>query len=832
MTHFMPMLPPEQNELLFGPQTCPKPVCPAYKRPLALAELDRLYGPVRGGFEPTKTRLPSLGNLPMDWAEEHFGSRYSAQVVGLSELAQASPEPPPVQPVFQAGWTRYEHGTGRVTRDSPQEPVVLFDTETYVKGGGHPVIGVAASTRAWYVWLHESIGNDRLDTQPGELIPGLGGLTFVAHNAMFDMSKTEAAYGLANQDRPYAVCTMALHTAMSGLGGDQVLRAYKSIPKGAPVPWVSMGSTDGLAAVLEHYTGRTMSKDARSLFVEGSLANIVANRKRLLAYALSDVYELWHLWASLWPKFRQHCPSNFTLSGLLEASRTLLPVVDDWHGRISSNNAVYSAKINQFDAALRELADKQVTEDPTGDPWLSQLDWTPARSGKNKGMPLWYRKLKKLSLKATVTPLLLKMSYRGEPLVYDKVKKWGYYDGGEFKRLPHKDGHGKNVGSPLSKDFAKRITDGTLTSAVPGNYAQEMANLSYWSSYQTRFEAQYAVQQEGFKAIVPLTKLLGTLTGRQVEKTWLTAAQTKPGKLGSDLFHAVQAPKGWAIVAWDEDTEEVRLASLYGDAEFGGGLGSTPMSQSAFMGCKADKTDAHSITAKVAQIHRQEAKVANFRDIYGGGFQTQADALQAAHPDWPASLVAEKVHSIMKAKRGAKTGGRWSGGTDSQYHNAAGKFATTKDFRLFTSRRQLPHIVNCRYDTQNSFYTSRYNFPTQGAGVDILHLTLSLVPWLAEEEGIPGGCWSYIMARHDEVAYLVRREYAHRFAELGHTAHTLAWACYFDSLGFNWLPTSACRLGGVNIDWVYRKEPMGEDKTELDAGYGLGWSGPDGEVVT
>lgn len=832
MTDLMPMLPEDQNRKLFGPLAS-KARVPSFRLPIILNELERLYGPLTGEETPTRTRLPDLGSEGPLAAVEGLSARYP--ITGLGDLASMVPVPPPVSPELQQGWTRYEHGTGSITRVSePSEPVLLYDIETYVLGGNHPLIGVAASTQAWYVWMSPAIAYAEPDGY-GPLIPVGQGKTLVAHNAMFDQSKTEEAYAYANQDRPYAVCTMALHTFMSGLGGDQILRAYRAIPVGAPVPWVKMACGDSLGAVLKHYTGREMSKAARDLFVKGSLAEIIADRDMLLAYAVNDVFELWHLWASLWPKFREHCPANFTIMGLMEASRSCLPVVSDWHERIASNDATHQALAREAETQLTALAVEALEGDPH-DPWLSQLDWTPAKSGKNKGKPAWYRaavlkKGAKLTPKSDPAPLLLRMSYLGHPLTKHKTKGWGYYVEGVFHRLPHKDGPGANVGSPLGKDFVNLIDKGVLTCDTEGNPAQALANLAYWTAFRKRFHDQYVRDRDSHKAIVPVTKLAGTLTGRQVEKLWLTASQAKKKRLGSDVTHAIQPPEGWSFVGWDEDTEEVRLASLYGDLQISGPPGSTPMSQSAFMGDKAFKTDPHSVVAKLAGFGaegRQDAKVFNFQDIYGGGMRAQCASLQASHPEWSQEEVQEKVLRMMNAKRGAKTRGSYSGGTDSHYHNAAKAMAGTPDFRLYTSRRQIPHVINSRYDTQRSFYTSRYNFPTQGAGVDILHLTLVLVPWLADEAGIPRDAWAYVFARHDEVWYITKEGWEDEFAEVGHTAHAIAWACYFESLGFYWLPTRAARLSAVNIDKVFRKEVDSDTNTQ----YGLGWDIPEGRNVS
>jgi DNA polymerase gamma 1 len=473
------------------------------------------------------------------------------------------------------------------------------------------------------------------------------------------------------------------------------------------------------------------------------------------------------------------------------------------------------------------------------DPWLSQLDWTPAKTGKNKGFPKWYREIlgKKtgLTLGSQVVPLLMQMTWKDQPLVFDKVKKWGWVnpESGNWERLPHPDGEGKNVGSPLSKHFAQFIEKGVMGSDSETNLAKEISNLSYWVSFQSRFADEYkmAVDAPNRLGIVPTTKLVGALTGRQVHKLWLTAAQCKKDKLGTDLFHVIQPPEGWSMVLWDEDTEEVRIGAIWGDYQRGMGLGATAMSQIAFMGKKGDSlansTDAHSVTAKLAEITRDEAKTANFRDIFGGGRKTQADAIQTAHPDWSSAQVDQVVSKILDAKRGQKVYGQYEGGTDSFYHNRAAQIADTPNFRLPSTGRMFPNVINPLYDTKGQFYTSRYNFPVQGTGVDILHATAVAVAILCDQRGIPSDAWGYVMARHDEIGYNVKDEYADRFAEIANAAHCWAWSIFLESLGFYWMPTPLARLSAINIDKVYRKEV----KNPTDAGYGTGWTFPDGRTV-
>ena len=68
--------------------------------------------------------------------------------------------------------------------------------------------------------------------------------------------------------------------------------------------------------------------------------------------------------------------------------------------------------------------------------------------------------------------------------------------GVEFVRLPHKNGPGNNVGSPLAKDFLVKIEDGTLSSSI-GEVAQTVTKttktIAYWRNARARIMSQSPV---------------------------------------------------------------------------------------------------------------------------------------------------------------------------------------------------------------------------------------------------------------------------------------------------------------------------------------------------
>ncbi|KAL1666868.1 DNA polymerase family A-domain-containing protein [Schizophyllum commune] len=202
---------------------------------------------------------------------------------------------------------------------------------------------------------------------------------------------------------------------------------------------------------------------------------------------------------------------------------------------------------------------RQVLEqdnDVESDPWLRQLDWSPAvmENGKVKAKsskkvkappvlwPKWYWEITKpkkdmppgsmdLTVRNRLAPLLFRLSWLGHPLFHSREHGWVYrvptsqlekedgsrrkmvsfYDPaddtlaqmvalGEYKffKLPHKDGDSANVGSPLSKTFMSHASNGTLSS--PFNEAKEALELnamcSYWISSRDRIMNQMVVWQD------------------------------------------------------------------------------------------------------------------------------------------------------------------------------------------------------------------------------------------------------------------------------------------------------------------------------------------------
>jgi DNA polymerase gamma 1 len=284
----------------------------------------------------------------------------------------------------------------------------------------------------------------------------------------------------------------------------------------------------------------------------------------------------------------------------------------------------------------------------------------PAKNQKKPGLPRWYKDLFatndapiSLTVRSRIAPLLLRLAWEGHPLVWSDKYGWVFRvlkqddilkfhskhftlcdmsdepvmrvrmdNGGVFFKVPHKDGPTKRVANPMAKGYLAAFEEGTLSSEFA--YAKEALDMnaacSYWISARERIKSQMVVWDtdtnmgvdvasvDGLGMILPQIIPMGTITRRAVENTWLTASNAKKNRVGSELKAMVKAPVGYKFVGADVDSEELWIASLFGDAEFGV-HGGTAIGWMTLEGTKTAGTDLHSKTAQILGISRNDAKV-------------------------------------------------------------------------------------------------------------------------------------------------------------------------------------------------------------------------------
>lgn len=507
--------------------------------------------------------------------------------------------------------------------------------------------------------------------------------------------------------------------------------------------------------------------------------------------------------------------------------------------------------------ALTKAALKLTKEKRKEDLWLSQLDWTPisplpklaapvsipvminspslpATASSDLVWPKWYKDLDligqglDISIGKRAAPLLLKLRWKGFPIVYSVEYGWIYRvvsakvpellakdvllkplemsgftsdmdllddkDAVYFK-LPHPDGAEKNVGSPLSKAFVDAFEEGVLTSEYP--VAAEAlalnASCSYWTSSKDRITNQMVVWGGDAKVpaptpevitqspeqkttpglILPQVVPMGTVTRRAVEKTWLTASNAKKNRVGSELKSMVQAPPGYAIVGADVDSEELWICSVMGDAQFGI-HGATAIGWMTLEGTKSAGTDLHSKSASILGISRDDAKVFNYSRIYGAGVKHAVQLLLKSNPNLaplPAKELAQALYAGTKGlvdKSPSFARPFWHGGTES--------FVFNKLEQIAMSDNPKTPALGCGITDA----LKKANLPAEGRSKIGEGFMPSRINWVVQSSGVDylhmllvsmeyltkryNIDARYMISVHDEVRYLVKEEDRFRLA--------------------------------------------------------------------
>jgi DNA polymerase gamma 1 len=542
----------------------------------------------------------------------------------------------------------------------------------------------------------------------------------------------------------------------------------------------------------------------------------------------------------------------------------------------SSNSA---EAITALEERVRTLAEAALERagNAQADEHLSELDWSReakasvvSEASEDTVCPQWYRSLVKkgelhLSLRTRLAPLLLRCSWTGHPLVHTTKHGWCFrksqaggsvvlddderldFDGRDthlvddenecavrYVKVPHPSGSPlKNVGNPLSKDFAKLIDSGVLTAELTTarDRLRDHIACSYWGSSQRRIKEQTVVYQrpgrdlglptvEGDRGplgfIVPNVVPMGTVTRRAVESTWLTAANTKATRIGSEIKSLIRAPPGYAIVGADVDSEELWICSVIGDAQFGF-HGATALGWQTLEGTKAAGTDMHSATAKTIGVSRDKAKVFNYSRLYGAGLRFAEQELRKADPQLTAEAARTKASALYAQTKGRQTSywlerdekrqkvRAWSGGSESLVFNALETVALSNEPRTLAlgasitealSQARLSQAEDTpddeaagRRSQPKLFMTSRINWSVQSSGVDYLHLLIVAIEHVCRHYGIKA---RYMLSLHDELRYLVKHEDRYRAALAMQVANLWVRAYFAYRLSMDDLPQVRC----------------------------------------
>ncbi|RDA85489.1 hypothetical protein CP532_0015 [Ophiocordyceps camponoti-leonardi (nom. inval.)] len=875
-----------------------------------------LLGKTNDNSEPVAFDLPPLQG---DTLDEHFyrlGKDCAEPFLTLAkEFVDAEIPEKPSTWVRRSGWTKYYPDGQTEAVDVPDDVMLCFDIETLYKESPFPVMACAASPHAWYAWLSPwLLGESKSDRHLIPLGDPAQARIIVGHNVSFDRARVFEEYNI-KQSRNAFLDTMSFHVAVNGMCSRQRPTWMKHKKNrelrervAAETPdhdlaellggdtneeqelWVERSSINSLRDVAKFHLDMSMDKTARDDFGTLDREGIVAKLDDLLEYCATDVAITHKVYQVVFPNFLTVCPHPVSFAALRHLTSVILPVDRSWDEYISNAEAKYRELSDAVQQRLVGLTEKALAlkDDPTqweNDPWLKQLDWSgqeirmtkpkrkgdspkPAAKQKKPGMPKWYKDLFakndapiNITVRTRIAPLLLKMSWDGNPLFWSDKYGWtcrvakdqaAAYEAkqmiicefGEedptlkddeehaYVKLPHKDGPTARCANVLAKGYLAFFENGILSSAYP--YAKEAlemnASCSYWISARDRIMGQMVVyendllssqgtkngkkmrkktksKEDGF--ILPHIIPMGTITRRAVENTWLTASNAKKNRVGSELKAMIKAPKGYCFVGADVDSQELWIASLVGDATFklhgGNAVGFMTLE-----GTKAAGTDLHSRTAAILGISRNNAKVFNYGRIYGAGLKFAATLLRQFNPSLSEQETSDTASKLYKNTKGTKTNKKalyqrpfWRGGTESFVFNKLEEFAEQERPRTPVLGAGITEALMARYISKGGYLTSRINWAIQSSGVDYLHLLIVSMNYLITRYGIDA---RLAITVHDEIRYLVHTKDKYRAAMALQVANLWTRAMFAQQAGIDDLPQSCAYFSAVDIDHVLRKE--------------------------
>ncbi|KAG7522282.1 DNA polymerase subunit gamma-1 [Solea senegalensis] len=408
----------------------------------------QLWGKETSLLPDVELKLPQMYGKNID---EHF--RVLAQNQSLPyleaaiDLQQAELPPMPQEWKWEVGWTRYGSDGESQRVDFPEESALVFDVEVCMSEGRCPTMAVALSPTNWYSWCSKRLIEERyswsnqltladlipLETPTNSVYPPRGlwkNRLIVGHNVSFDRSFIKEQY-LLKGSKVRFMDTMSLHMAISGLTGFQrtlwmaskmgkkrgLQEVKEHIKKtgqkreGTMVgswDWVNISSINNLADVHSLYVGGPpLKKEAREIFVKGTMMDVRNNFQELMQYCAMDVEATHQVFLEQLPLFMERCPHPVTFAGMLEMGVSYLPVNQNWNRYLEDSQDIYEELQREMKKSLMTLADDacQLLQDERykDDPWLWDLEWD-VQEFKQKKVTASKKKQLKKSAETEVNP--------------------------------------------------------------------------------------------------------------------------------------------------------------------------------------------------------------------------------------------------------------------------------------------------------------------------------------------------------------------------------------------------------------------------------------------
>lgn len=421
-----------------------------------------LWGKKTAITDPVSFDLPQLQGSNLD---EHFQrlALFAAEpyLDQAKKLAGVSLPPRPEEFQFVSGWMKYTSGEEPVPVGFPEGDALVFDVETLYKVSKYPVMATAVTQDAWYGWVSPVLTGESESYE--HLIP-LNTLqkerVIVGHNVSYDRARVKEEYELA-ESKAFYLDTMALHIAASGMCSQQRIKwmEHRKLKNAEEVdedevmdseisdPWVNYSSPNSLADVAEFYFEDKVDKSIRDTFSGLDIQVIRDDFQNLMKYCANDVLTTHKVYTHAFPEFLDTSPHPVSFAALKFMGTGILPTNRSWDDYLQSAESLYQQSRQKIESGLHELAQQAASlrDEPElfrNDPWLRQLNWTmtpqkyrkdgePYKAQKLPGFPEWYKELYstkdqnlKITTRARITPLLLKLKWEGYPVIWNDHYGW------------------------------------------------------------------------------------------------------------------------------------------------------------------------------------------------------------------------------------------------------------------------------------------------------------------------------------------------------------------------------------------------------------------------
>ncbi|MES1904397.1 MAG: hypothetical protein MHPSP_000267 [Paramarteilia canceri] len=368
----------------------------------------------------------------------------------------------------------------------------------------------------------------------------------------------------------------------------------------------------------------------------------------------------------------------------------------------------------------------------------------------------------------------------------------------------------KNCGNPLVTDYKQYFPNQPL--------AQDLIEFNercnYWIKNRSRIKDQHVISiprhyidyftkkeldidnitdfnsyNNSVGAIIPRFWVIGTITRRAVERTWLTSSKAQKDRVGSELRSMVQSPPGFCFVGADVDSEEYWLASII-----------------------RIKTSNEFMVASDAGIDRETAKIFNYARLYGASSFFAANLLKATSTSASGFSDSDLVYKAFKMTRSTKgmknIFGKYTGGTESHFFNAVEENALSPRTSTPFLNSSLNSFASRSRDFSRSNMRSLVNWVVQSSAVDFLHTLLVSIKWLSEYYGLK--TMSITLTFHDEVRIMVREEEKAKAILCMQVANLYTRSFFSHKMGMEDLPLSVAFFSSVELDKCIRKDCQDE----------------------